>query len=109
MKITSISRADLAAYYARILAEQERTGTSMRDVAQVHGVTPVTLYAWRRRLRSQRKAPSGLLAVDVLGGLEPPGASPGYEVVLPGGLTIRAPRDFDANRVRDLLEAVRTC
>jgi transposase-like protein len=109
MDTTDLDRGELAAHYARILAEQERTGASMREVAGNQGVTPATLYAWRRRLRERGEAPVGLIAVDVMGGATPQEPSAQYEIALPSGVKIRAPRDFDAFRVRELLEAVRAC
>ena len=109
MDTIALDRSELAAHYARILAEQERTGASMRELAWKHGVTPVTLYAWRRRLRERGHARGGLIAVDVVRRSSPSSASSGYEVVLRSGVTIRAPRDFDALRVRELLELVRSC
>ena len=108
----ALDRSELGAYYARILAEQERTGASMREVAWKCGVTPATLYAWRRRLRERAARGGGLVAVNVVGraGVARGAAdSGGYEIVLPNGVTVRAPRDFDAGRVRELLDLVRAC
>lgn len=109
MDTRSSERSELAAHYARILADQERTGASMREVAANHGVTPATLYMWRRRLRETGDAPGGLIEVEVARGSAPSDACSGYEVLLPGGVSIRAPRDFDAGRVKQLLELVRAC
>lgn len=99
----------MAAHYRRILAKQERTGASMREVAGSYGVTPATLYAWRRRLRDGAEPSGGLIAVDVLSGEPSLRSGSQYEIALPSGVTIRAPRDFDAGRVRQLLDAVRSC
>ena len=109
MVTTHMERSELAAHYERILAEQERTGASMREVAGNYGVTPATLYAWRRRLREDGESLGGLIAVDVLDAEPSTRSSSQYEIVLPSGVTIRAPRDFDAGRVRELLEVVRAC
>lgn len=109
MVTTHMERSELAAHYGRILAEQERTGTSMREVAGNYGVTPATLYAWRRRLREDGESSGGLIAVDVLDAEPSPRSNSQYEVVLPGGVTIRVPSDFDANRLKVLLEVVRAC
>ena len=81
----------------------------MREVARSCGVTPVTLYAWRRRLRERNAASVGLIAVDVMRGVAAREASSHYEVVLPSGVTVRAPVNFDALRVRELLELVGAC
>jgi transposase-like protein len=36
-----------------LISEQERSGLSVREFADVHGITPSTLYWWR----SKRKRP----------------------------------------------------
>lgn len=109
MNTASMERGDLEAHYERILADQERTGLSMRELAREHGVTPATLYAWRRRLRESSAASGGLIAVDVVDRAAQLSSGGQYEIALPSGVTIRAPRDFDAGRVRELLDAVRAC
>lgn len=109
MDSRTLDRSELRGHYARILAEQERTGASMREVAWKCGVTPATLYAWRRRLRERDDAAGRLIAVDVVRDAAPVEARASYEVVLASGVTVRAPRDFDAGRVKELLELVRAC
>ncbi len=87
-----MERSELAAHYGRILAEQERTGASMREFAESYGVTPATLYAWRRRLREDGESSGGLIAVDVLDAELSTRSSSQYEIALPSGVTIRASR-----------------
>ena len=112
MSRASHDRSDLPEYYARILGEQERTGASMREVAERYGVSAGNLYWWRRRLRARVDVPGDLVAVDVIGRGSRNGAlvqSDLYEVVLASGVTVRAPRDFDVARVSELLAAARAC
>jgi len=58
-------------HYAALLSEQERSGQSVRAFALARGLSPLTLYVWRRKLgRTRRRragaASSGLVAVDVV-------------------------------------------
>jgi transposase-like protein len=109
MATTAIDRGDLAGHYARILAEQARSGVSVREAAWSCGVTPATLYAWRRRLRDCGGAARGLISVDVVRDDARAADRSGFEVVLRSGVTIRVPSDFDANALKELLKAVRAC
>lgn len=102
----------MAAHYARVLAEQERTGASMRQLASRYGVSVGHLYWWRRRLRERAAPAGGLVAVDVVGRTGTAGsavASGGYEIVLPNGVSVRAPRGFEVSSLRELLAAARSC
>lgn len=102
----------MAERYAGVLAEQERTGVSMRELAARSGVSVGHLYWWRRRLRERAAAAGGLVAVDVVGGGSAARStvnSGGYEIVLPNGVIVRAPRGFEVSCVRELLAAARSC
>ena len=46
-------REDLASWYSEVLADQEVSGLSVGEYAVALGVTPTTLYLWRRRLSTQ--------------------------------------------------------
>jgi len=112
MSRATLDRKELSEHYARILAEQKRTGASMRAVASRYGVSAGNLYWWRRRLRARVDSPCGLLAVDVIDRPRGNGAgalSGAYEIVLANGVSVRAPRDFDVARVSELLAAARAC
>jgi len=102
----------LAAHYACVLAERERTGVSMRELAARCGVSVGHLYWWRRRLRERDAPAGGLVAVDVVeraSAARVAADSGGYEIELPNGVIVRAPRDFEVSSVRELLVVARSC
>lgn len=120
MKLTqaevSVVGVDRAAHYAALLSEQERSGLSVRDFALSRGLSPVTLYLWRRKLgRTRRRregaASSGMVAVDVVGRDERDAAKgvSGFEVLLVNGHRVRVPDQFDAARLADLMAVLLKC
>jgi hypothetical protein len=110
--VVGVRRAD---HYAALLSEQERSGLSVRGFALARGLSPLTLYVWRRKLgRTRRRrddaASSGLLAVDVVDPDCVAGAiSSGFEVSLANGHRVRVPANFNAARLVDLLTVLRRC
>jgi transposase-like protein len=101
-------------HYAALLSEQERSGQSVRAFALARGLSPLTLYGWRRKLgRTRRRGGAvngGLVAVDVVEH-QPVLAetSRGFEVLLANGSRVRVPLDFEAGRLAELLTVLRTC
>ncbi len=110
---SSMRDVDRAGYYRGLLDEGSRSGLSMRELAMRHGVSTWTLYEWKRRLhieRRERKAPSRLVAVDVVGSSRSEIEAAGcYEVILPDGCRVRVPSSFSGARVAELIAAVRSC
>lgn len=102
----------MAEHYAGVLAEQERTGVSMREMAAHCGVSVGHLYWWRRRLRERAAPAGGLVSVDLVdraGVARGAAESGGYEIELPSGVIVRAPRGFEMSCVRELLAVARSC
>ena len=103
-----------AAYYRRLLREQEASGSSLRAFALERGLSPWTLYGWRSRLRRTRGfgAPTKaqgherFVAVDVIEADEAVGA---IEIALPGGMVVRLPRTISVSRLVELVRALRSC
>jgi transposase-like protein len=104
-----------AAFYRRLLVEQEASGKSLRAFAQERGLSAWTLYGWRVKLgRSRRRGrgakdaerSAGLVAVDVVGGAQ---ISGDFEVVLSDGLRLRVPRDVAIARLAELVRELRSC
>ena len=102
---------ELAAHYEGLLEEQESSGLSVAAFAEEVGVSPATLYSWRRRLRGEESA-SRLVQVDVVDDeREEP-----TETVR-GGLALRVndrfrielPADFDGGALARLLEVLDEC
>jgi len=108
-------RSELAAWYESALADQKRRGLSVAKYAEEIGVTPATLYGWRRRLDSgpspepRREAP-GLVRVQVRRGAELPAARTGALVVRVGrSRSIEVPSGFDADELARVIEVLEAC
>lgn len=103
-----------AAYYERLLAEQEASGLNVIEFARERGLSPWTLYGWRRKLgRARRRrrteiedGEAGFVAVDVVGAAAVTGE---IEVQLADGLRVRIPRDVAIARLVELVRALRSC
>jgi hypothetical protein len=89
------------------------SGTSARVFAQGQGVTPWTLYYWRKRLVSQNR-PTGrrrwrsamrLAPVHVVGSTA---AGGDLEIVLTAGDRIRVPAGVSADTLRRVIQVLRT-
>jgi hypothetical protein len=123
---------DRAAYWRRLLAEWERSGLSQAEFCRRRGIKAVNLAWWKRRLkgtddagsgrrvrRPRRAGRNGFVEVALSRGSasvsalhSPPSvpASDRYELVLPGGVGLRLPEDFDPERVARLVrELVAAC
>jgi len=109
------NREDLAKWYAAALAEQESSGVSVAEFADVLGVTATTLYQWRRRLaagshrQSQaRSDPMGLVEVTVDHDVTANDAAP-FVVRLGPDRGIEVPRSFDESDLRRLVAVLESC
>ena len=112
-KLGSVAGVDRgAAYYERLLAEQEASGLSLIEFARERGLSPWTLYGWRRKLgrarrrRRTEESEAGFVAVDVLGAAVATGE---IEVQLSDGVLVRVPRDVAIARLVELVRALRSC
>jgi len=108
-------RSELAAWYESALADQERRGLSVAEYAEEIGVTPATLYNWRRRLDSgpspkPRVEAPGLVRVQVRRGVEvPPSRTAGLVVRVGRSRSIEVPPGFDADELRRVIEVLEAC
>jgi hypothetical protein len=109
--------SERAAYWQRLLGEWKQSGLSQAEFCRRRGIKAVTLAWWKRRWRGSPGAPgthrqrvtrsagrAGFVELawpshPVRGGL-------GYELVLPSGVCLRLPGDFDAERVAQLVQAL---
>ena len=96
----------------RILREWARSGLSSHDFAVARGVSPATLYKWKRELGAAPRAsarrfvevvPMPSTSVDEQG----PGdrAESGIELLVGRDLRVRLARDFDPETLRRAIEA----
>ncbi len=110
-------RSELAAWYRAALKEQERSGLSVSEYADEMGVTPATLYVWRRRLSAELQGNpradgpgQGLVRVQVRD--EQQDASEGRSVLvlrLNGGRSIEVPANFDTHALARVVEVLERC
>lgn len=123
--------SDRATHWQRLLTDWERSGLSQAEFCRRRRLKAVTFGWWKRRLmgtsagrRKRGRRPAevtrddGRLAFVELAwpgqrissgsprGM-PANSSAGiYEIVLPGGVLLRLPGDFDAERVAQLVQVV---
>jgi transposase-like protein len=86
------------------IAEQERTGVSVKQFCKQHGLTEYCFYAWRKRLRKQAPVRFALVERGVLPG---PSAEISLELVLTSGERLRIGAGVDAATLRTVLETLR--
>lgn len=120
-------------FYRQLLAEQRRSGLSIRAFARERGVPAGTLSAWTHELKKRDAARAArqesgpeFVPVSVVGAEGESGAPPaesrklsgqwggapqrsGYEVEFGAGRVLRLPPDFDDARAVALVRAVASC
>lgn len=109
MKTSSFQRSSFATDSSRraLLAEQSRSGLSVPDFAAARGLSPATVYAWRRRfgltrLRGRRR----LVEVAVT---PPPAPRGGLVVHLFGRHRLELPADIDDDELLRVLRLLASC
>ena len=87
----------------KIAAEYEAGGCTQRELAERHGVSVATIQNWLRRHRASRPAGVGGW-VEILPA--EPRTAGDYRIELPNGRVVVLAGDWQASRVRELIEAV---
>jgi len=118
------SKAETERFYRELLAEQDKSGLSVREFADKRGVPTGTLSFWRHELKQRdaarahkaKKKPSKpkFVPVSVVAAEapKPPAVDRprvGYEIVLGEDRVLRLPAEFDEKRVAALVRAVASC
>jgi len=85
------------------LAEQERSGLTVKQFCQEQGLAECSFYAWRKRLRTA--GPVRFALVDR--GAPQAGAEFGLELALVNGDRLRIGAGVDAKTLRTVLEFLR--
>ncbi len=85
------------------LAEQERSGLSVKRFCQQQGLTEYSFYAWRKRLRSAGPVRFAL----VERGAQQVSAEFGLELALANGDRLRIGTGVDTKTLRTVLELLR--
>jgi hypothetical protein len=93
-----------AEHWRERIAEQERSGVSVKLFCKQQGLTEYSFYAWRKRLRKQ--APVRFALVE-RGAWPGPAAETSVELVLTSGERLRIAAGVDAATLRTVLEALR--
>jgi len=92
---------------ARWLSRRERQGWSWAELSQRSGPPTWKLRWWHKRLERIPVAPGtrerGFVAIEVA---EPAPGAGTIEITTPSGYRLQVPRDFDADHLRRVVEAL---
>jgi transposase-like protein len=88
-------------YWAKLIAEQEASGMTVRAFCGQRGIADHCLYYWRKRLNS--KQPVKFALVKTI-----PMTASSIELFLPGGERLCIPRGVDGATLRCVLAALRS-
>lgn len=89
------------------IAEQERSGVSVKRFCQDLRIAEHLFYYWRKRVREQRQ-PVRFALVERARGDSKPAENAALELVLTNGERLRINDHVDASTLRMVLAAVRT-
>ena len=121
------SKAETEKFYRELIAEQKKSGKTIRAFAAARGIPAGTLSSWRHHLkkrdaeraRAEKASKPAFVPVSVVKTapvVPKPQEKPApitsrgvYEVVLGRGCVLRLPADFDEARVAALVRAVASC
>ena len=110
------SRTELPDWYSAVLDDQANSGLSMAEYADELGLTPATLYQWKRRLsedeedRAEFETPSSMGLVEVaVEGLPSTGRQEPLIIRLGRNRFVEVPRRFDDADLIRLLEILEAC
>ena len=115
-------------YWQRWLGKWERSGLTQAEFCRRHGLKAVNFGWWKRKLgepagplrpiprgpvlgRPRPRRPQGRSSAEFVEFALPESStassrcSSGYELILPRGVVIRLPVDFDSDRVAQLITA----
>jgi hypothetical protein len=92
-------------YWREQVAQQERSGLSVKQFCETHGVTEQSFYVWRKRLR---KEPSLRFAlVETTPGEQEPSSDASLELIFSKGERLRIGRAADLTLLRRVVEVLR--
>src|SRR5215471_7094860 len=87
------------------IAEQERSGLSMKQFCKGRRLTEYSFYAWRKRLR--KKEPVRFALVERGAPRREPATEAGLELLLASGERLRIGAGVDGATLRTVLQALR--
>lgn len=109
---------DLAAWYRRALSLQASSGLGVTAFAERNGISPSTLYLWRRRQEASEPSASseaipsashrsGLLELRFA--VNTDAAKSPITVRLRSGIELEVPATFDTDSLRRMLDVLAPC
>ena len=91
-----------------LIAEQERSGQTVREFTAGRGIAAGTMFWWRSELRRRSKPLVPVAVVEEDGAMERRGTGTScFEINLDDAITVRVPASFDEDELRRLLRALR--
>jgi len=87
--------------WRRWIDQWQSSGLTIRAFCERHHLSQPRFYAWRREIQQRDAAAAAFVPVQLVADEHLPAST--YEVVLPGGLTLRVPPRFDVAALRQLL------
>jgi transposase-like protein len=91
-----------------LIAEQEKSSLTVREFAEIRGITPTTLYWWRSELKRRSGRLVAVQVVDHDTVAESRGTDhPELELDVGNSMTLRIPSGFDEVDLRRVLMALR--
>jgi hypothetical protein len=91
--------------WAERIAEQGRSGLSVKQFCKEQGLTEGSFYAWRKRLRHKEPVRFALVERGVV--RQGPATDPDLELVLASGERLRIGNGVKAAALRTVLEVLR--
>lgn len=89
------------------IAEQMRSGLSVKEFCKERGLTECSFYAWRKRLRKQAEPVRFALVEREAGARQESVREAHLELVLASGARLRIGAGVDSTTLRTVLEALR--
>jgi Transposase len=89
------------------IAEQQRSGMSVKQFCKERGLTECSFYAWRKRLRNGQEPVRFALVEREAGVRQQAAAGAGLELVLTSGARLRIATSVDSATLRRVLDALR--
>jgi hypothetical protein len=101
------SAATKAEQWRERIAEQKRSGLSVKQFCKQRGLTEYSFYTWRKRLRKEKPVRFALVEREAATRQES-GMEPRVELVLASGERLRIGAGVDGTTLRTVLQALRT-
>jgi hypothetical protein len=89
------------------IAEQMRSGLSVKEFCKEQGLAECSFYAWRKRLRQQQEAVRFALVEREAVKRQATAREAQLELLLPAGTRLRIGVGVDSTTLRTVLEALR--